>query len=169
MGYIACRQEFVRQMPGRIVGETVDTKGRRGFVLTLQAREQHIRREKATSNICTNQALAALAALTAMLWYGKRGIPDLAMANFQRASYLKQKLEAIQGVKILGGTTFNEFAVNFGRSAEEVLGLYRKARIEPGLHLEKHFPDLKDYLLVSVTETKTQEQLDTFVKVAEAL
>jgi len=94
-GYVACKQALLRQLPGRIVGETVDKQGRRGFVLTLQAREQHIRREKATSNICTNQALAALASLIVMLWYGKEGLPQLALTNYQRAAYLKQQLEKI--------------------------------------------------------------------------
>jgi len=111
VGYIACRQELIRQMPGRIVGETKDLQGRRGFVLTLQAREQHIRREKATSNICTNQALASMASLIAILWYGKEGIRKLALTNFQRTAYLKKQLEAIRGVKMMSqGNFFNEFA-----------------------------------------------------------
>lgn len=169
VGYIACRQEFVRQMPGRIVGETLDTEGRRGFVLTLQAREQHIRREKATSNICTNQALAALASLTAMLWYGKKGVYELALTNFQRASYLKHTLQAIPGIKTMDSPIFNEFAVKFQRSAAEVLDKFRNAGIEPGLHLGTHFPDLKDYFLVAVTETKSKEQLDKYVSVSKGL
>src|ERR1700760_3920679 len=101
-------------MPGRLVGETVDRSGKRGFVLTLQAREQHIRREKATSNICTNQALAALASLVAIMWYGKKGLPKLALTNYQRAAYLKRHLCAIPGVEPLSQAAhFNEFAVKF--------------------------------------------------------
>ena len=153
-GYMACRQELMRQLPGRIVGETVDTQGRRGFVLTLQAREQHIRREKATSNICTNQALAALASLIAMLWYGKKGIQKLALTNFQRASYLKSH------VKTTGDApTFNEFVVKFDKPIEEVLTQYRKHQIEPGYPLDDHT------LLVCVTETKTKEQLDQYIEI----
>ena len=101
VGYIACKQELIRQLPGRIVGETLDSKGRKGYVLTLQAREQHIRREKATSNICTNQALAALACLVALLWYGKEGIKKLALTNYQRAAYLKSKLPSISQCPLL--------------------------------------------------------------------
>ncbi len=164
-GYVACRKELVRQLPGRIVGETVDTEGRRGFVLTLQAREQHIRRDKATSNICTNQALAALACLVGMLWYGKDGAKEVALTNFQRASYLKAQLEEIPGVKTLPSPIFNEFVVNFGHPVEKVRRHFEASGIEPGLGLES----MKDNFLVSVTETKNQEQLDQYVSVAKEL
>ncbi len=131
-GYIACKQELVRQLPGRIAGETVDTEGNRGFVLTLQAREQHIRRDKATSNICTNQALAALACLVGMLWYGKQGVKEAALTNFQRASYLRSKLRQIPGVKVLEAPIFNEFAVHFGTSFDHVWDHFEKAGIACG-------------------------------------
>lgn len=170
VGYMACKMELVRQLPGRIVGETVDTHGRRGFVLTLQAREQHIRREKATSNICTNQALAALSCLVTMLWYGKKGVQALALTNFRRASYLKEHLEAIPGVKALGNAPiFNEFAVNFGVPVEEVLVCFREQGIEPGLDLGRYFPDLSGYILVAVTETKDLAKLDAYVETAKNL
>lgn len=170
VGYIACRQEFVRQMPGRIVGETLDTKGRRGFVLTLQAREQHIRREKATSNICTNQALAALACLVGMLWYGKEGIAKLALTNFQRTAYLKESLEALPGVKTLGkAPVFNEFAIKFPKPVKEVFRHFEKHGIVPGLDLGRYYPELKDYLLVAVTETKSKTKLDKFISIAKEL
>lgn len=169
-GYMACRQDLVRQMPGRIVGETKDSQGRRGFVLTLQAREQHIRREKATSNICTNQALAALASLVAILWYGKEGIPKLALTNYQRAMYLKDRLAVMPNIKIQSdGPIFNEFAVNFNRPVEEVLQHFRKSGIEPGLDLGRYFPELKGNILVAVTETKSKQQLDRYCDVASRL
>lgn len=170
VGYIACRKDLVRQMPGRIVGETVDTKGRRGFVLTLQAREQHIRREKATSNICTNQSLAALATLIGTLWYGKRGLPKLALENYRRAAYLREHLIKLPKVKALGsGPYFNEFAVNFGLPIEAVLKHFRSRNIEPGLDLGKYDPRFAGYLLIAVTEMKTKTQLDHYLAVAKEL
>jgi glycine dehydrogenase subunit 1 len=159
-GYVSCRQELIRQLPGRIVGETVDLQGKKGYVLTLQAREQHIRREKATSNICTNQALAALASLVAMLWYGKEGIKKLALTNFQRAEYLKNRLLQIPGITPWSAApTFNEFTVKFNRPLEHVIKVFRENKIEPGL-------DLKEGLLIAVTETKSKEQLDRYYDVA---
>lgn len=166
-GYMACRQELVRQLPGRIVGETIDTKGRRGFVLTLQAREQHIRREKATSNICTNQALAALASLVTILWYGKQGLHDLALTNYQRANYLKDQLSKIG--RVMTAPTFNEFVVTFDIPIEKVQRHFREHKIEPGVDLGRYYPQLQNSLLVAVTETKTQEQLDRYIAVAKTL
>jgi glycine dehydrogenase subunit 1 len=168
-GYLACRQELVRQMPGRIVGETVDDQGRRGFVLTLQAREQHIRREKATSNICTNQALAALSSLVAILWYGKQGVAKLALTNYQRAAYLKTSLGSIPGITLLeNSTNYNEFAIKFPCSLMEAQKLFRSEGIEPGISLGGYYPKLDGYLLIAVTETKSIKQLDRFIKVARA-
>ncbi|MCB1112518.1 MAG: aminomethyl-transferring glycine dehydrogenase subunit GcvPA [Chlamydiales bacterium] len=170
VGYIACRQEYVRQLPGRLVGETVDTKGRRGFVLTLQAREQHIRRDKATSNICSNQALAALASLIAILWYGKEGVKELALTNFQRATYLKEKLEGIPGIKTIGNAPiFNEFVVRFPAPAENILAKFREVGIEAGIALERYFPQFPNCLLVAVTETKSKKQLDKYLDAAKAI
>lgn len=169
-GYMACRQELVRQMPGRIVGETKDLQGRRGFVLTLQAREQHIRREKATSNICTNQALAAVASLIAMLWYGKEGIRQLALTNYQRAAYLKSRLDAIPGVSTWSGAPFfNEFVVTFNQPADTVEQVFRKHGIVPGVSLGRFFPSLTGRFLVAVTETKSKEQLDRYCDIAKKL
>lgn len=170
VGYMACRQELVRQLPGRLVGETIDTQGRRGFVLTLQAREQHIRREKATSNICTNQALAALASLVAILWYGKKGIPALALTNYQRAAYLRHQLSRIAGIHVNEEIPIlNEFVVQFDRPLTEVQIHFRKQGIEPGLDLGRYFPSLSSCLLVAVTETKNQMQLDHYVQVVEEI
>lgn len=168
VGYIACKQQLLRQLPGRIVGETKDTKGRRGFVLTLQAREQHIRREKATSNICTNQALAALASLIAMAWYGKKGIQKLALTNFQRAAYLRSELEKIEGITPFGpGPYFNEFVVKFEAELPKVIEHFRSRGIEPGLDLGRYFPQLKNCLLIAVTETKSRRQLDAYIATAK--
>lgn len=169
VGYMACRQELVRQMPGRIVGETSDAKGRRGFVLTLQAREQHIRREKATSNICTNQALMALASLIGILWYGKRGVHELALTNYQRCQYLQSRLSDVAHLVHGGMTTFNEFVVRFNAPAEAVQRHFRSHGIEPGVALDPYYPSLKDHFLVAVTETKSKEQLDRYVDVAATM
>lgn len=164
VGYMACRQDFVRQLPGRIVGETVDADGKRGFVLTLQAREQHIRREKATSNICTSQTLASIACLVAMLWYGKEGLHKLALTNYQRAHYLKNALQTLQQ-----GPCFNEFRLSFSPPMEKVQNHFRSWGIEPGLDLGHYFPDLRGQLLVCATETKTKEQLDRYIACAKEL
>lgn len=170
VGYLACRKPFIRQMPGRFVGETFDAQGRNGFVLTLQAREQHIRREKATSNICTNQALAALASLIAIMWYGKHGIPALAQTNFARSCYLQEGLTKISGSSMLSPAAhFNEFAYTFGVPYKHVQLHFRNHRIEPGLHLGQYDPTLKDYFLIAVTETKSKQQLDHYVQVASKL
>jgi glycine dehydrogenase subunit 1 len=162
-GYITCRKELVRQLPGRIVGETVDAVGKRGFVLTLQAREQHIRREKATSNICTNQSLAALASLIAILWYGKEGVRQLALTNFQRTAYLRSCLGKFV---ISCEPFFNEIVVKFNEPIDKVLQHFRKSGIEPGIDLGNYFPEFKNCLLVAVTETKSKEQIDRYCEVA---
>lgn len=170
VGYIACKQDLVRQMPGRIVGETVDTEGKRGFVLTLQAREQHIRREKATSNICTNQALAALASLVTMLWYGKEGFHKLALTNYQRTAYLRKRLSEIPEVKLLSNAPFfNEFAVSFGLPVEKVLEKFRAHGIEAGVDLGRFYPEFDGYILTAVTEIKTKFKLDRYVEVARSI
>lgn len=170
VGYIACKEELVRQLPGRIVGETVDTKGRRGFVLTLQAREQQIRREKATSNICTNQALAALAVLVGILWYGKKGLPELALTNYQRTAYLRSQLEKLPGIKIMGDAPFfNEFAYKIDKPKDQVLQAFRSEGIEPGLDLGMYYPHLEGFLLTAVTETKNKDQLDHYIETVKKI
>lgn len=169
-GYIACRESLIRQLPGRIVGKTQDVNGKEGYVLTLQAREQHIRREKATSNVCTNQALAALAALISMVWYGKEGVHKLALTNFQRASYLKDHLAQMKDVQLLGeAPLFNEFAFKLPFPIDDVFFHFRSRGIEPGIHLGKYFPNLQGYILAAVTETKTIQQLDHYIKTAKEL
>ena len=170
VGYIACRAELVRQLPGRIVGETKDRQGRRGFVLTLQAREQHIRREKATSNICTNQALAALAALVAILWYGPEGVHKLALTNYQRNAYLKHELSRIPGITTSAGDNFfHEFTVNFGKPLERVFSSFRHRGIEPGIDLGIFDPKLSNTLLVCVTELKSKSDIEKYLDAAKAV
>lgn len=165
-GYIACRNELVRQLPGRIVGETVDRHGKRGFVLTLQAREQHIRREKATSNVCTNQARNTLASLIALLWYGKEGLQKLALTNYQRANYLRMHLSKIPGIKLLGeGTTFNEFTIQLPKPYRHYVKAFHREKIAPGIDLKPFYPSLTNHLLVAVTETKSKTQLDHYISV----
>ena len=170
VGYMAAKEEFVRQLPGRLVGETTDANGKRGFVLTLQAREQHIRREKATSNICTNQALAALASLVAMTWYGKEGIRQLALTNYQRAAYLRNRLAELPGVLVWNdAAAFNEFVLQVPCSLDLFFEAMRKENIEPGLPLKRFYPDYSRHVLVAVTETKSKDQLDHYVKTVKTL
>jgi glycine dehydrogenase subunit 1 len=167
-GYMACKSELIRQLPGRIVGQTVDSKGQKGFVLTLQAREQHIRREKATSNICTNQALAALAALVTMLWYGPVGLNKLALTNYSRAHYLSCVLENLPGFSVLH-SHFNEFTLKLPCKVEIAEAHFRKHNIEPGIALNRFYPEMDQHLLVAVTELKSLEQLKKYAIVAGKL
>lgn len=170
VGYLACREAFVRQMPGRLVGRARDARGRDGFVLTLQAREQHIRREKATSNVCTNQALAAMAALVAAMWYGPHGLEALALTNYQRTAYLRQRLAALPGVTTLGGDRhFNEFVVDFGLPTDVVEAHFRSQDILAGIPLKRWYPHMANSLLVCVTELKERSHLDHYVAVAASL
>lgn len=167
-GYLATRKELVRQIPGRLVGKTFDRKGKEGFVLTLQAREQHIRREKATSNICSNQALCALASLVAILWYGKNGIHELSLTNFQRANYLKKELESFAKVSSFSSLpVFNEFVVKCDYPVAQLQQHFRRHGIEPGLDLGRYFSHLKNHLLIAVTELKSKEKLDRYLHVAQ--
>ncbi len=170
VGYMACSTELIRQLPGRLVGETVDTQGKRGFVLTLQAREQHIRREKATSNICTNQALAALANLIAILWYGKEGVKKLALTNYQRAAYLKEKLKEVKSLTVWTPlASFNEFVIHCPIPLAKVQAYFRENKIEPGLDLGLYYPELSNHLLIAVTETKSLQQLDRYWQLAQQI
>lgn len=167
-GYIATKEKFIRELPGRLVGETVDIHGKRGFCLTLQPREQHIRREKATSNICSNQALAALSALITSLWYGPIGLRKLALTNFQRASYLKENLSKIKGFSSFD-LGFNEFTLHLPISSENAINHFKKENILPGIPLSSFYPDMKNSLLVAVTELKSEEALNRYIEVAKTL
>jgi glycine cleavage system P protein (glycine dehydrogenase) subunit 1 len=166
-GFIACRSEYIRRMPGRIVGETVDTAGERGYVLTLQTREQHIRREKATSNITTNQTLLALAGLVHLSWLGPQGLRELGETCLALAQSAKDRLRQA-GFELLfpDQTTFKEFAVRVGRPATEVVRAARARGVHPGYALGRDYESLDDALLVCVTEKRTPAELD---RLAETL
>jgi len=163
-GFFAVRENLMRKIPGRLVGETTDEEGRRGFVLTLQAREQHIRREKATSNICSNQALNALAASVAMAALGKKGIREMAAANIQKAGYCKKRLKE-KGFEIaMDGPSFNEFVVKLNRPVREVQKALLQKGIIAGYDLGRDYPRLENHLLVCVTEIRTKDEIDRFVE-----
>lgn len=161
-GFLCCKKEHVRQMPGRIVGKTVDHQGRTGFVLTLQAREQHIRRAKATSNICTNQGLMVTAATIYMSLLGADGLRDVAMAAHQNTQKLAQHLTQIPGIRLnFTGHFFHECVIQLpaSMSASDILRKMQEEGIEAGFALESNYPELKNCILFCVTETKTDEDL----------
>jgi glycine dehydrogenase subunit 1 len=165
-GFIAARLEHIRRMPGRIVGETTDLTGERGYVLTLSTREQHIRREKATSNITTNQTLLALGGLVYLSWLGPQGLRELGETCMALSSYARRELEAA-GFEIVFSekTTFKEFAVRVGRPAGEVIREARKRGVHPGYRLGRDYAGLDDCLLVAVTEKRTKADIDRLVEV----
>ncbi len=164
VGFFAVRQKDVRGMPGRLVGETTDLEGQRGFVLTLATREQHIRREKATSNICSNQGLCALMVTIFLSLLGKQGLREMAEQNLAKAAYARQQLSAIKGFSLaFDGASFNEFVVRSEAPVAEVLTRLEGAGILAGIPLGEDYPELADCFLVCVTEQNQREEIDTLV------
>ncbi|NCB39885.1 MAG: glycine dehydrogenase, partial [Erysipelotrichia bacterium] len=162
LGFIAATKALLRRMPGRIVGRTKDIDGKTGFVLTLQAREQHIRREKASSNICSNQALMALNATIYMSLMGRDGIKEVAMHSFQKAHYMKRELAKISGVTFpFTGSFFHELVVKIP-NARKVVGKMAKKGVFAGIPLDTWFNNLKDCVLIAVTEKRTKDEIDEY-------
>jgi glycine dehydrogenase subunit 1 len=166
-GFLAAREDYIRRMPGRIVGETVDAAGERGYVLTLQTREQHIRREKATSNITTNQTLLALGGLTYLTWLGPQGLHELGETCLSLAAYAQQRLAERAGLELLfpERATFKEFAVRVGRNAREVVAAARERGVHPGYAIGRDYAGMDDVLLVAVTEKRTPQDIDRLADV----
>jgi glycine dehydrogenase subunit 1 len=164
VGVIGTREKFVRQMPGRLAGQTTDAAGRRGFVLTLATREQHIRREKATSNICTNEALYALVATIHLCLLGKEGLREMALQNLAKARFAQAELEKIPGVRrVFTGPTFNEFTLEFPRSVKMINAALLREKIVGPFALGTYYPELTKRALVCVTETTPRAEIERMV------
>jgi len=168
LGIFAVKEKFLRKIPGRLVGKTKEINGEReGFLLTLQAREQHIRREKASSNICTNQALCSLSALIYLVSLGGTGLRKIATQNFQKAHYVKKKLQKIPGYEVLNNKpTYNEFIVKCP-DINSLIQECKKLNLLPPLPLSKYYSEMKDVALVCVTESNSRESIDKFIKALE--
>jgi glycine dehydrogenase subunit 1 len=171
LGFMACRKEHLRQLPGRLSGQAKDVDGRRGFVLTLSTREQHIRREKATSNICTNQAWCALRATMFLETLGHDGLREMAMQNIQKAAYAASVLGRVKGAKLrFRGRFFNEFVLELPKDAAAVNAALKAQGIIGGLALKDIYPELGNCVLVCVTEVHTKDEIDRLaVRLEEAL
>jgi glycine dehydrogenase subunit 1 len=170
VGLFGCREKHVRQMPGRIAGETVDAAGKRGFVLTLSTREQHIRREKATSNICTNAGLCALAFSVHMTLLGEKGLRELAALNHAKAVRAATRLSNVPGVELVNGPFFNEFTLKLSEEARPVLRELADRGVLGGVSLGRLYPDgggRENGLVVAVTETNTMEDVVAYAAALE--
>jgi glycine dehydrogenase subunit 1 len=170
LGFMAAKKTLIRKMPGRIVARTADASGRQGFVLSLQAREQHIRREKATSNICTNQALCALRAHIHLSLLGRNGLKTAAQLCLDKAHYAKERIKAIPEVKVMESSpTFNEFTVKLPLDAGECVGRMVELGIAAGFPLGRYYPGMENYLLVAVTEKRTKYEIGLLAEALEAV
>ena len=172
LGLFGCNEKFVRQMPGRLCGQTVDAAGKRGFVLTLSTREQHIRREKATSNICTNAGLCALAFSVHMTLLGGTGLRQLARVNHARAQQAANRLAQVPGVTVLNTAYFNEFTLILPKDARDVVRVLADRSILGGVSLGRLYPGeggLANGLLVTATETTTLEDIDALAEALEGV
>ncbi|EEG76224.1 aminomethyl-transferring glycine dehydrogenase subunit GcvPA [Dethiobacter alkaliphilus] len=170
LGFFATREKLIRRMPGRVVGETVDNEGKRGFVLTLQTREQHIRRERATSNICSNQALNALAATVYMAAMGPKGMREVSEQCLKKSAYARDKITSLAGYDLaFDGTYFKEFAVKMPKDADEINSHLLKQDILGGVDLAPYYPNLKNHMLLCVTEKRTKEEIDALTAGLEGL
>jgi glycine dehydrogenase subunit 1 len=168
-GLFATLEKYIRQMPGRLVGETKDNRGNRGYVLTLSTREQHIRREKATSNICTNQGLFALMATIYLATTGRKGVQEVAHQNLQKAHYAASEIAKLDGYSLkFSAPFFNEFVVQTPKPTAEILKQLIDRKIVAGLALDAYYPDMQNALLVCVTETTKREAIDKLVDALDA-
>jgi len=164
LGIFACKKEYLRQMPGRIIGLTKDSEGKQAFCMALQTREQHIRRGKATSNICTNEGLNALTSAVYLSWLGSTGLEDLSKVNFEKGQKLAEKITSINGFeKLFSGTHFNEIVIRCPTKANKINLHLLRNNIQGGIALDEHYPELKNCILFGITEIHTDDDIDELV------
>jgi len=168
LGFFASKKEYIRQIPGRIIGMTKDLEGRKSFCMSLQTREQHIRRGRATSNICTNEGLCSLTAAVYLSWLGSNGLYDIGKKNFENGQKLAKKITKINGFeKVFSSVHFNEFVVKCPYVVDKINKKLLERQIQGGLSLEEHYPDLKDTMLIGITELYNDEDIDRFIGTLE--